>query len=140
MKCTFCLRSQTPKLPMVQGQKGSVICYECANHTERTLRQGLVEGGLMTLACSFCHTPQEHAEWLVAGDGVHICAECSRLAVECVEEQRQAQPSDPEAGLLRCSFCAKAQLEVEKLIAGPEVHICDECVVLCHEILADQGA
>ena len=38
-----------------------------------------------------------------------------------------------------CSFCGKDQHHVAKLIAGPAVHICDECVALCNEILADGG-
>jgi ATP-dependent protease Clp ATPase subunit len=37
---------------------------------------------------------------------------------------------------LRCSFCSKSQDEVAKLVAGPGVHICDECVELCHQIIA----
>jgi ATP-dependent Clp protease ATP-binding subunit ClpX len=36
---------------------------------------------------------------------------------------------------LYCSFCGKTQHNVQKLIAGPKVHICDECVDLCIEIL-----
>lgn len=42
-------------------------------------------------------------------------------------------------GLLRCSFCAKSQREVRKLIAGPSVYICDECIGLCNEILAEHA-
>ncbi|MEJ2657410.1 MAG: ATP-dependent Clp protease ATP-binding subunit ClpX [Desulfobacterales bacterium] len=38
---------------------------------------------------------------------------------------------------LFCSFCGKSQLEVGKLIAGPAVYICDECVRLCHDILRE---
>ena len=38
---------------------------------------------------------------------------------------------------LSCSFCEKAQKEVKKLIAGPNVFICDECVKLCLEIIDD---
>ena len=36
---------------------------------------------------------------------------------------------------LKCSFCGKTQEQVKKLIAGPDVYICDECVELCNEIL-----
>jgi len=39
---------------------------------------------------------------------------------------------------LRCSFCGKSQREVRKLIAGPTVYICDECIELCNEIIADE--
>ena len=38
-----------------------------------------------------------------------------------------------------CSFCGKNQEEVEKLIAGPDVFICDECIELCNEIVADEN-
>ena len=40
---------------------------------------------------------------------------------------------------LVCSFCQKANHEVRKLIAGPGSYICDECVKLCSEIIAEQG-
>ncbi|MBX9697056.1 MAG: ATP-dependent Clp protease ATP-binding subunit ClpX, partial [Alphaproteobacteria bacterium] len=40
---------------------------------------------------------------------------------------------------LHCSFCGKSQHEVRKLIAGPNVFICDECVDLCIEIIREEG-
>src|SRR5262245_22383718 len=43
----------------------------------------------------------------------------------------------PERPPLRCSFCNKLQDEVPKLIAGPGVFICDECVEVCNDIIAD---
>ena len=39
--------------------------------------------------------------------------------------------------LLKCSFCGKTQKQVKKLIAGPGVYICDECIELCNEIIED---
>lgn len=39
---------------------------------------------------------------------------------------------------LRCSFCGKNQREVKKLIAGPSVYICDECIQLCNDIIAEE--
>jgi ATP-dependent Clp protease ATP-binding subunit ClpX len=41
-------------------------------------------------------------------------------------------------GNLSCSFCGKSQKEVKKLIAGPSVYICDECISLCNDILAEE--
>ena len=41
---------------------------------------------------------------------------------------------------IHCSFCGKEQGEVAKLIAGPEVYICDECIDLCNEIVKDEDA
>ncbi len=40
--------------------------------------------------------------------------------------------------LLYCSFCGKSQHEVKKLIAGPSVYVCDECVELCNDIIRDE--
>ncbi|MDD9897854.1 MAG: ATP-dependent Clp protease ATP-binding subunit ClpX [Candidatus Melainabacteria bacterium] len=47
--------------------------------------------------------------------------------------------SKKDAPLLQCSFCGKTQDQVQKLIAGPGIYICDECVHLCNEILVDEG-
>ena len=44
------------------------------------------------------------------------------------------------ARILRCSFCNRTQEEVRKLIAGPSVYICDECIELCNEIIAEEIA
>ncbi len=46
--------------------------------------------------------------------------------------------SKTEDTRLKCSFCGKSQDQVKKLIAGPEVYICDECVDLCNEILDEE--
>ncbi|WP_306232803.1 ATP-dependent Clp protease ATP-binding subunit ClpX [Agrococcus beijingensis] len=42
--------------------------------------------------------------------------------------------------LLKCSFCGKSQKQVQQLIAGPAVYICDECVELCNEIIEERSA
>jgi ATP-dependent Clp protease ATP-binding subunit ClpX len=42
--------------------------------------------------------------------------------------------------LLKCSFCGKSQKQVKKLIAGPGVYICDECIDLCNEIIEEEFA
>jgi len=43
-----------------------------------------------------------------------------------------------QEGGLRCSFCGKGQDDVRKLIAGPTVYICDECIELCNDIIAEE--
>ncbi len=45
---------------------------------------------------------------------------------------------DEGHGNLTCSFCGKSQKEVKKLIAGPTVYICDECIGLCNDIIAEE--
>src|SRR5512134_2890303 len=44
----------------------------------------------------------------------------------------------PEGEGLKCSFCNKSQRDVRKLIAGPTVYICDECVDICLDIIAEE--
>ncbi|MBE9540999.1 MAG: ATP-dependent Clp protease ATP-binding subunit ClpX, partial [Proteobacteria bacterium] len=45
----------------------------------------------------------------------------------------------PNNGDLLCSFCGKNQDEIKKLIAGPAVYICDECIKLCNEIMTEEN-
>ena len=49
-----------------------------------------------------------------------------------------AKDSGKNGGNLICSFCGKTQDEVRKLVAGPSVYICDECVELCNDILTEE--
>jgi len=48
-----------------------------------------------------------------------------------------SRPTD-SGDLLKCSFCGKTQKQVKKLIAGPGVYICDECIELCNEIIEEE--
>jgi ATP-dependent Clp protease ATP-binding subunit ClpX len=50
--------------------------------------------------------------------------------------ERNQKGSDGK--ILYCSFCGKSQHEVRKLIAGPSVYICDECVELCNDIIREE--
>ena len=48
--------------------------------------------------------------------------------------------SDKNKGLteLRCSFCNRSQKETRKMIAGPSVYICNECIALCTELIREE--
>ena len=55
--------------------------------------------------------------------------------------RRAARPGkgNPQQGtMLACSFCGKLQKQVRKLIAGPGVYVCTECLRLCHEITVEE--
>ena len=56
------------------------------------------------------------------------------------EEDSHVARIGDSADLLKCSFCGKSQKQVKKLIAGPGVYICDECVELCNEIIEEELA
>ena len=55
-----------------------------------------------------------------------------------MSEDRQGRSGDSSGKILYCSFCGKSQHEVRKLIAGPSVFICDECVELCNDIIREE--
>ena len=54
-----------------------------------------------------------------------------------MSDRKQGKSGDGDR-LLYCSFCGKSQHEVRKLIAGPSVFICDECVELCNDIIREE--
>ncbi len=51
------------------------------------------------------------------------------------EQYRRAAEGEADPESLHCSFCGKGQHDVAKLIAGPDVFICDECVELCADVV-----
>jgi hypothetical protein len=58
--------------------------------------------------------------------------------IDAPQPRADVQKSAEQGNLLYCSFCGKNQHEVRKLVAGPAVYICDECVDLCTDIVDDQ--
>ena len=117
--------------------------------------------------CSFCGKRRREVRKLISGPRVFICNECVVRSREIIGPQPPPEaPRQPErttADLpaqtllddedvtaekkppddMHCSFCGKLKTEVTKLIAGPTVYICDECVYLCEDIIAhdpDLGA
>lgn len=53
-------------------------------------------------------------------------------------ELSAADETPSEKNSLYCNFCGKTQYEVSKLIAGPATYICNECITLCNEIIAEK--
>ncbi|SRR5579871_1832761 len=58
--------------------------------------------------------------------------------IDAAQPHADVQKSAEQRNLLHCSFCGKSQDEVRKLVAGPDVYICDQCVGLCTDIVDDQ--
>jgi ClpX C4-type zinc finger len=107
--------------------------------------------------CSFCGRSHEECAKLIAGPGVFICERCvaqaNRLRAGVAVEGRAEEPMLLEApgSEVRCSFCGKEARQVEHLVAGgaaaapgvisgPAARICDQCLNLCLEILAEPSA
>jgi hypothetical protein len=107
----------------------------------------------VNLQCSFCGKSQREVRKLIAGPTVYICDECIKLCNDILAKEAERRDLSPDEAaprpkgegeanksgqLLCCSFCGKSQREVQKLIAGPTVYICDECIGLCNDIIAEE--
>ncbi len=100
--------------------------------------------------CSFCGKTQDEVERLIAGPhAVYICDECARACADVLAEAESAlalpahthlmTDADADAATAQCSFCGKRRAQVRAMFAGPGgVHICDECVDLCLEIVTEE--
>jgi ATP-dependent protease Clp ATPase subunit len=112
--------------------------------------------------CSFCGKRRSEVRKLISGPRVFICNECvvscreiigttpAPAAAELLPPERTtvdlpAQPQSDDEDVTaekkppderHCSFCAKLKTEVAKLVTGPTVYICNECVALCEDIIA----
>ena len=94
-----------------------------------------------TYQCSFCGKNQDQVLHLVAGPrGVYVCDECiHRFGTnEALHTQQVAQTVAGTIWGNKCSFCGMQQKKVQYLVLGPGgVNICDECLALCQEIMAE---
>ena len=98
----------------------------------------------LNLACSFCGQSQLEVRKLIAGPTVYICDACVAKSWSLIrgDDQPSTTPRhrivEKSERVLCCSFCGKKRTEVEALVAGPTVYICNECLGLCDEIIAEE--
>jgi ClpX C4-type zinc finger len=100
------------------------------------------------LYCTFCAKSSGEVRKLIAGPTVYICDECIWKCNDIIAKEvttpgikvQNHPKKEPAKGTARlcCSFCGKGQQEVRNLIAGPTVYICDECIGLCNDIIAEE--
>ena len=89
------------------------------------------------IACNFCNSATRR---LIAGPGVYICSGC----VEIAQEVGSGRQQDPKVALKervvddsKCSFCGKRPGQVRYVVTAESTLICDECLDLCAEIIAE---
>jgi ATP-dependent protease Clp ATPase subunit len=114
--------------------------------------------------CSFCGKRRLEVRKLISGPRVFICNECVARCREVIgplpaadaereperttadmpaqafadDEDITAEKKPPDEH--HCSFCNKLKIDVAKLVTGPTVYICNECIALCEDIIADDLA
>jgi len=112
--------------------------------------------------CSFCGKRRREVRKLISGPRVFICNECVVLCREIIgppppvdaskpperttadlpaqplpdDEDVTAEKKPPDE--MHCSFCGKLKTEVARLVTGPTLYICDQCVELCEDIIAEE--
>lgn len=90
-------------------------------------------------ACTFCGSSNRSTPVLVTAPEVAICADCVSVAGSALVEADRVAPSGEGSKIaLRCSFCDRSTADVRRLVAGPQVRICDQCVHVADEVLAQQ--
>jgi GNAT superfamily N-acetyltransferase len=120
--CGFCGREQGQVGRLVSGP-GVFICDVCVRDVERMLAEE-VAATPDPSRCGLCHgRPPEVRDLEVASSGYAYCGEC-----------RVCLP------WLSCSFCSQEHREVKKLVRGPNIYICDTCVGLCLDVLAEESS
>jgi hypothetical protein len=97
--------------------------------------------------CSFCGKRRREVRKLISGPRVFICDECVALCVDILAKTKAAEAGgvagdgkdsqEEKQPKFHCSFCGKSQGDVEYLIAGPTVYLCDACVDLCVDIIEE---
>jgi hypothetical protein len=135
------LRSEHLLLGIARVRDGlaAVVLHQFAVN-EETVRGRL---GRARCKCSFCGREGLDVDHLVAGPGVFICDRCVQDTTELDAREPTQTPSTRltlVADLAAvCGFCGKSADEVERLVAGPDALICNECLTLCREIHCEEG-
>ena len=89
------------------------------------------------MRCRFCFKSQHQVRKFIAGTGVYICDECVETCTDLVNRDEGEAKNDSERRDLRCDFCDKHIREVRTVVVGSGNTICNECVELCVEIIAE---
>ena len=95
---------------------------------------------LTYLACSFCGKKQSEVSKLIAGPSVFICNDCIG---DCDNAIANIEPTGKITIIIRetadatCSFCGRKPDEVERIVGVPTSRICNQCIKICKDILAD---
>jgi hypothetical protein len=77
----------------------------------------------------------ERAQREQAAGKLVVCSRCGKLRAR-VDDSDVCGQCDPRA--LKCSWCGKTQQQVKRIVAGPGVYICNECIELCNEIMHEE--
>jgi hypothetical protein len=140
--CSFCgaPRRELDKLLAAPGHV--FVCSSCVG-----LAALVVEGGeaadMHTVpveddaTCSFCGNPSSVGGVMAeaAKGSPRMCARCVSTCQRLLAPERDAKTMTRRSTKVRCSFCNVSQLDTKKLIAGPGVYVCEQCIAIGEDVV-----
>lgn len=95
--------------------------------------------------CTFCGKIEDEVKHIIERNDIYICNECLELCDGILQEEccsynymvKSPKQDTSENNELVCSFCGRAQAEVEKLIAADNINICNGCVEVCKNVITN---
>ncbi len=147
--CSFCGSASAVGGVMAESETGSPrICSKCTETCRKLVTRDEAPKSMgrrsTKIRCSFCNVSQADTKKLIAGPGVYICEQCTAGAGEAVATG--APVRGPRQVTLRvatadevhdCRFCGKSPSQVAAIVKGGRARICNECLDLCVEIIAE---
>jgi len=122
------------------GERSALVSAEAVEAMQRAgaiaQQAGREEVGTEHLLAALALDPGSRARRVLSHLGVEIAAIEKEL--DCYVGPGKRRRRKRRKVDLACSFCGKGQKQAKKLVAGPGVYICDECIDLCNEILAEE--
>jgi len=146
--CSFCRNAASVAGVMAEAGAGAPrICRRCIDTCLRLTRADEPNKTTMRRApkirCSFCNVSATETQKVIAGPRVYICGDCVHAAStvlasgESARGPRQVVLHDALTETHACAFCAKVPAQVAGMVRGGRGRICDECLNLCDDILAE---
>ena len=133
--CYFCGKREDEVAALVAGPPPLFICNECVALASDIIAE---EEELFAQSVPAWEPTEDRLRELLKQDeGLALEADGTIRRVQVIK--RAGTQREDRSLILTCSFCRKREDEVRKLIAGPTVYICDECVRRCAGVLAQDG-
>ena len=142
--CSFCGAPRRELDRLLAGPGPVFICASCVTQANLAVQHRSAKG-MRTVAveddatCSFCGNASNLVGVMAEADpkgAPRICARCTETCRRLVTSEDPPKPMARRSNKIRCSFCNVSQTDTKKLIAGPGVYICGDCVATAGDVVA----